>query len=279
MNRPKNHCLVGWLAFATLATAAEEAGHASTRTPMGAVLSNPELASLAGGKARPQQDVDLNILVFFRPDKDFSRETLKGLAACEKRTAGKPVHWAAIVADRYTAGQVKSAVAEAGIAMPVLIDVGEALSNEVAVAQLPAVAFTDKGKKLVAYQPYTRLNFCELVDARIRLLLNEITEAEFSARANPVSTKIGGETSVAGRHAKMAEALLEAGKNDKALESARLAVQHDATLAAAHSVLGACLRAAGNCKEATAAFDKALALDPKDARARAGKTACAGKAP
>jgi tetratricopeptide (TPR) repeat protein len=185
----------------------------------------------------------------------------------------------AIVADRYSAGQVKSAVAEAGIAMPVLVDVGEALSNEVAVAQLPAVAFTDKGKKLVAYQPYTRLNFCELVDARIRLLLNEITEAEFSARANPVSTKIGGETSVAGRHAKMAEALLDAGKKDKALESARLAVRHDATLAAAHSVLGECLRATGNCKEATAAFDKALELDPKDVRARAGKTACAGKTP
>jgi tetratricopeptide (TPR) repeat protein len=279
VNRPERFCFAGWLAFATLATAAAEAGHASSRTPMGAVLSNPELATLAGGKARPQQDADVNVLVFFRPDKDFSRETLRGLAACEKRTAGKPVRWTAIVADRYPAGQVRSAVAEAGIAMPVLIDAGEALSNEVAVAQLPAVAFTDKSRKIVAYQPYTRLNFCELVDARIRILLNEITDAEFATLANPESTKIGGETSVAGRHAKMAEMLLEMGKNEKALESARLAVRHDANLAAAHSVLGECLRVAGNCRDAAASFDRALALDSKDARARVGKSACAGKAP
>jgi tetratricopeptide (TPR) repeat protein len=279
VNRSKRLCVVSWLAFATLAATAEETGQASTRTPMGAVLSNPELASLAGGKARPQQNVDINVLVFFRPDTDYSKETLKGLSACEKRTAGKPVRWAAIVADRYPADQVKAAVTEAGILMPVLIDAGEALSNEVAVAQLPAVAFTDKGKKLVAFQPFTKLNFCELVEGRIRLLLKEITEAEFSALADPASTKIGGEASVAGRHVKMAEMFLKSGNNDKALESARLAVQHGAALAAAHSVLGESLRAAGNCKEAVAAFDKALALDPKDARASAGKNACAGKAP
>jgi tetratricopeptide (TPR) repeat protein len=279
VNRRKDLWVVTWLAVASLVAAAAEAGLASSRTPMGAALSNPEMATLAGGRARPQQDVDVNVLVFFRPDADASRDTLKGLAACEKRSAGKSVRWTAIVADRYSSGQVKSAVAESGIAMPILIDAGEALSNEVAVAQLPAVAFTDRARKIVAYQPYTRLNFCELVDARLRLLLNEITEAEFSALANPVSTKIGGETSVAGRHVRMSELLLEAGKNEKALEAARQAVLHDPTLAAAHSVLGEGLRAAGNCRGATASYERALALDPKDARARAGRAACAGKAP
>jgi tetratricopeptide (TPR) repeat protein len=279
VNRSNGLCFASGLALAVLAAAAAAAGHASSRTPLGSVLSNPQLATLAGGSARPQQDVDVNVLVFFRPDGDTSKETLRGLAACERRSAGKSVRWAAIVSDRFSAGQVKSTVAETGIAMPVLVDAGEALSNEVAVAQLPAVAFTDRTRKLVAYQPYTRLNFCELVDARLRLLLKEINEAEFAALSNPASTKIGGETSVAGRHERMAELLLETGKNEKALESARLAVQHDANLAAAHSVLGECLRVTGNCRDATASFDRALALDPKDARARAGKAACAGKAP
>ena len=77
----------------------------------------------------------------------------------------------------------------------------------------------------------------------------------------------------------MAEMFLKVGNNDKAIESARLAVQHDATLAAAHSVLGESLRAAGNCKDAVPAFNKALTIDPKDERAVAGKKACAGKAP
>lgn len=265
--------------LAGIAAAAGDTAAASTRTPIGSVLSNPELPTIAGGKERPQKDVDVNVLVFFRPDTEYSKSTLKGLAACEKRSGGKPVRWTAVVSDAYPADAVRAAVAESGIAMPVLVDTGDALATEVAVAQLPAVAFTDKGKKLVAFQPFTKLNFCELVDARVRWLLKEIGDAELAAISDPASTKVGGADSVARRHEKLAEAFLKSGNTEKALESARMAVQQGPGLAATHAVLGEALRAAGQCKEALLEYEKALSIDSANTVAAEGRKACGGKTP
>ena len=266
------------LAFATAWTAlAAGASGASSRTTLGAVISNPELVALAGGKQAPQGKDVTNVLVFFRPDKDYSNATMKGLAPCEQRTVGKPVRWVALVSDRYKPEEVSPIVKESGIAMPVLFDAGDVLYNELAVAQLPAVAITDKEHKLVAFQPFTKLNFCELVEARVRHALKEISDSQLEAVVNPASTKVGGEASVSRRHVRMAEAFLKSGNAERALESARAAVQEGPDLAAAHSVLGAALQASGKCKDAVAEFDKALALDKADSRALDGRKACEGK--
>jgi tetratricopeptide (TPR) repeat protein len=261
----------------TLSALGEEGSEASANTPMGAVISNPELATTGGGKRAPQGAEAANVLVFFRPDKDASVATLKGLAPCEKRTAGKSVRWTAIVSDKYPAEQVKAAQLESGIAMPILVDAGDALYVELGIAQLPAVAITDKDHKLVHFQPFTKLNFCELVDGRVRLVIKEITDADFEKIQNPSSTKIGGEASVAGRHVKMAEAYLKAGSPDKAVEQAKIGIEKAPELAAAHAMLGSALAASGDCKAAKAAFEQALKLDPADARAVDGKKGCEGK--
>jgi tetratricopeptide (TPR) repeat protein len=244
---------------------------------MGAIVSNPELAVVGGEKRFVQGSDGVNVLVFFRPDKDYAMATMKGLAACEKRTAGKPVRWTAIAGERFTADQLKAAQAESGIAMPILVDAGDALYVELGIAQVPVVAITDKTRKLVQFQPFTKLNFCELVEGRIRLVLGEITQVEFDKLLDPASTKVGGEASLSGRHVKMAEILLKSGSNDKALEQARIAVEKGPEIAAAHSVLGAALAATGDCKGATAAFGEALKRDPNDGRAVEGKKGCEGK--
>ena len=256
---------------------AESGSEASASTPMGAVITNPELAAVAGGKRTPQGSEAANVLVFFRPDKEASVASLKGLAACEKRTAGKSVRWTGIVPDKTSLDQAKAAVAEAGIAMPVLVDAGDALYVELGIAQHPAVAITDKDHKLLQFQPYTKLNFCELVDGRVRLVLKEISATDFEKIQNPASTKVGGEASVAGRYVKMAEAFLKSGSPDKAVEQARTAVEKGSDLAAAHAILGSALAANGDCKGARASFESALKLDKADARALEGLKACEGK--
>ncbi len=270
-------CIPSVCLLLALSALGEEGSEASANTPMGAVISNPELAAVGGGKRTPQGPEAANVLVFFRPDKDASVATLKGLAPCEKRTAGKSVRWTGIVSDKYSAEQVKAVQAETGVAMPILVDAGDALYVELGIAQLPAVAITDKDHRLVQFQPFTKLNFCELVDGRIRLVIKEITEADFEKIQNPASTKIGGEASVAGRHVKMAEAYLKAGSPDKAVEQAKIGIEKAPELAAAHAMLGSALAAAGDCKAARAAFDQALKLDPADARAVEGKKGCEGK--
>ena len=277
LRRPTPPWLSSVCLLLTMSALGEEGSEASTNTPMGMVISNPELAVVGGGKRTPQGPEAANVFVFFRPDKDASVATLKGLAPCEKRTAGKSVRWTGIVSDKYSAEQVKAAQAETGVAMPILVDAGDALYVELGIAQLPAVAITDKDHRLVQFQPFTKLNFCELVDGRVRLVIKEITEADFEKIQNPASTKIGGEASVAGRHVKMAEAYLKAGSPDKAVEQAKIGIEKAPELAAAHAMLGSALAAAGDCKAARAAFDQALKLDPADARAVEGKKGCEGK--
>ena len=277
LTQPKASRVLCVFLLAAASALGQAAGEASASTPMGAVISNPELAAIAGGKRAVQGTEAANVLVFFRPDRDYDLATLKGLAACEKRSAGKSVRWTGIVSDRFPADQVKSAVSGSGIAMPVLVDAGETFYVELGIAQLPAVAITDKDHRLVQFQPFTKLNFCELVDARVRLVLKEITEADLAKVQNPESTKVGGEASVAGRYVKMAEAFLKSGAVDKAVEQAKTAVEKAPELAAAHAVLGAALAASGDCKTATASFDRALKLDPVEARALEGKKGCAGK--
>ncbi len=251
----------------------------STHTVLGTTVSNPEMpVAGASGKQKPQADGSVTVLVFFRPDQEYSKSTLKELVPCEKQTAGKPVRWVGVVSSRQPADAAQALVKETGLSMPVLVDVDDALYVEVGVAQLPAVAITDKARKLAAYQPFTKLNFCDLVGARVRRALGEIGDAELAAVVDPTSQPIKGEASVAHRHVKMAELLLKNGEAARAVDSAREAVKAGPGIAAAHSVLGAALAASGDCKGAVPEFDEALKVDPKDARALDGKKGCAGKA-
>src|SRR5450759_1715761 len=101
LRRPTPPWLSSVCLLLTMYALGEEGSEASANTPMGAVISNPELAAVGGGKRTPQGPEAANVLVFFRPDKDASVATLKGLAPCEKRTAGKSVRWTGIVSDKY----------------------------------------------------------------------------------------------------------------------------------------------------------------------------------
>lgn len=256
---------------------AANAADASAATPIGATIASRDLAVAGESGKKPAIDgSQVNVLVFFRADKEYSRLGLKELAPCVARTAGKPVRWVTVTSPGQPADASAAAVREAGLAVPVLVDEGDAYYVELGVSQLPAVAVFEKGRKLASFQTFTKLNFCEHVFTLVRQALGEITEAEAKAEFDPTPIPIKGEASVAMRHVKKAQLLLRGGDAAKAAAAAREAVAADEKLAAAHSVLGASLAAAGDCAAATASFEKALALDPADARALQGKTDCAG---
>lgn len=250
---------------------------ASAYTPIGKALSNPELPALDGTRRKAIQPGKVAILFFFRPDKDYSKLNLKGMADCDARFAGKAIQVTGIVPERFGADVTKPVVAEAGAKFAILFDTGDALYTEVGVAQHPAAAIVDRDGKLAEYQPFTKLNFCELVEIRARHVLGEVSEAEMQAVVNPQAGVFQGDASASSRHVKMAEMFLSQGKAKEASEQGRLAVEKAPSSAAAHSVLGAALAAAGDCKGAVAEFDAALKADPKDARAADGKKGCAGK--
>ena len=255
--------------LALIALATHLAAAAGARTPMGQVVDDPRLSELSGAT--------VGVVVFFRPDQRNMDATLAALAGCQKELQGKSIRWLALAPARFTAQDAKAMADAAGLRMPVLVDEGDSLSNLLGVAMHPTVAIFDAKRKLVAFQPYMRLNFCESVMARIRHTLGELDDAGLARALDPSAEQPSGETSAAKRDVKLAGMLLKSGNLDKALEIARTGAAHDPKSAAAQSMIGRILAAKGDCAPATAAFDASLKLDASDADAQAGRKSCAGK--
>jgi len=252
-------------------------GVALARVEVGEAVENVDMPTLDGGRAPLLARKALaNVIVFFRPDQEHSVETLRRLVGCEKSFAGKPVHWVAVVSDSYPVDQVQAVVKEAGIQMPVVRDEGDALYGKLGVRLHPVVGIVDAKQKLVAYEPFRKINYCELVTARIQYVLGEIDDQQLQAAIAPPRATQGGEEQAARRHVKMGEMMLKSGNLAKAEENARQALEKDAKLPGAYALLGNALAGQGKCADAGKAFDEALKLDPQNAAAASGRQKCAG---
>jgi hypothetical protein len=266
-------CAVAILCWLSFWPAAWGFAHAE----VGSVIEDVEMPTIDGNRRHLFANAAANVFIFFKPGQEHSRATMKKIALVEKETAGKSVHWAGIVSDTIPKSDVLALVKEAGIAMPVLVDVGDALYGRLGVALQPVVGIADGNRKLVAYQPFAKINYAEVVRARIRHLLGEIDDRELAQALHPPAATLSDDTAAARRRLTLAEKLLLAKKFDKALENVNIGIGKDPALAAAHALQGDILAAKGSCAEALLSYERALKLDPSDARALGGKRVCAGK--
>lgn len=260
--------LAGWVGILHPAAAA----HAQVGTP----VSEVELATLGGGRARLLGDAVVNVLVFFRPDQERSLGTLKDLGECQKGLSGKPVQWAAIVSSSVPRDAAAALAGEARLPMPVLVDEGDALYGSLGVALHPVIVIIDANHRLAAFEPFRAINYCIVVTARIRRVLGEISDQELAQALSPPRAQEGGNGEIARRYRALAEALFKTKNYDKALENVRKSIEKDPGLAAAHALLGAILAAQGNCADAVHAFRRALELDSGNASAQDGLQHCKG---
>lgn len=238
------------------------------RATLGELIPNRTMPTIDGGQHPLLSNATANVFIFFRPGQEHSRADLVQLAVCAKAMATQSVHWVAVVSDRFPKAEVEAAVKQSGLPMPVLIDASDALYGELGVALTPVTGITDKDHKLVAYQPFTKVNYVEVIRARIRHLLKEISDAELGQVLDPPKATQGGDVEVAHRRLKLAERLLQTGNVEKALESVRQSIAKDPTFAPAHALLGKILTAQGRWADAVDAFEQALKLDPANALAR-----------
>jgi len=261
---------------AVLSSAWVPGSHAFAGVELGAVVENAELPALGGGKAPLLGWARASVFVFFRPKQEHSLETLKQLARLEKELAGKPVHFSAVVSGAWPAGDVQESVAASGIRMPVLLDQGDALYGKLGVRVHPVVGIADEKWRLVAYQPFEKINQAEVLRARIRRALGEIDDADMAKVLEPARATMPGDDRrfVAKRDLNLGRKFLERKAYQKALDSARKAQERDPSFAAARTLAGQALTGMGRCAEAAAEFDAALALDPQDAAAAEGKKGC-----
>lgn len=266
----------GLLAIATPSRAAPEVSdRIDRRVQVGDRVEDAELRTLEGGRDRfLAKGAKANVFVFFRLQQERSLDTMKDLARCEKEFAGKPVRFVGVVSDAWPADEVRAFVREAGVAMPVLVDEGDALYGKLGIRLHPVIGIVDAKGKLVAFEPFRQINYCDRVKVRIRLVLGEATEADVARVDEPERTVTHSEAGVARRHLNFARQLLRIRQHEKALDEVKKSLAF-APSADAYALQGEVLVALRRCPDALRAFDAALKLDPANAAARDGKRSCA----
>jgi tetratricopeptide (TPR) repeat protein len=247
--------------------------HAETGTP----VDNVEMKTLSGGKARLlSARAKANVVIFFRPNQERSLDALKQMAACEREFSGKPVHWVAVVSSSAEPEEVRTTVAQAGLSADVLVDENDALYDKLGIRLHPMVALVDQKFRLAAVEMYRQVEYCDIIRARIKILLGEADQAALDKAINPEKSALPGRDDPqrkAMRDVNLARRMLEIGQPDLAMKSAQRALEI-APVAEAYAVMGDAWQKKGNCAAARKAYDSALKLDPKDARAIAGQKAC-----
>ena len=268
---PRRRNSLGRLVALLVATSVWPTAWGFAYAAIGDVIADAVMPGLDGGQHHLLTDATVNVFVFFKPGQKHSEVTLRQFAQLEKELAGKSVRWVAITSDRIPRAEVEAARQAAGVAMPVLVDVGDALFSRLGVTLEPSTGITDAGHRLVAYQPFTQVNYVAVVRARIRHLLKEIDDAELDRVSHPPAATNGGDNIAAHRRLKLAEKLFQAKLYVKALANVKISIDKNPADAAAHVLMGQILAIQNNWGEALKAFDRALELDSANAVALAGK--------
>lgn len=241
---------------------------------VGAPVPNPELPTLDGGSRSLLAAEGVTVFVFFDPEQEHSREVLGRLARLRGEMQGKPVDWVGVASDRFSAEAVAQALAAAELEMPVVVDRGDALYGALGVRLYPSAGIAGPGRELLAYLPYTKVNYARSLEAHLRHALGEIGDEELQAALEPEAVDWGGDGARAQANLRLARMLLAAGKLDKALERAREGAAQAPELAEAHGLVGAVQAAQGDCAAARESLGKALQLDPDNATAREASAKC-----
>ncbi len=262
-----------------VSTAIADPSQAFRNFAVGDTLPRAKLRTLDGKKAElVDSSKAVSVFFFFRPDQENSQIVLKQIAECQTRLKDQQVHWVGVVSDHYSQAESVAVVAESGLKAPIMVDKGDALYGQLGVSLHPVVAVADKKRVLKAYEPFRKINYCVVMEARIRHALGNIDDKQLELALNPPKATQGGDEAKAVRNLKFAEMLLKAKKPDKAMALVDKALKMSPDLAAAHALKGEIQAEQGDCKAALAEFEKALAADATDARAKAGKTKCGGSA-
>lgn len=264
-------------AFVSLVAVLVGAGPVAAAEPPLAGRVLPEVAlPLAQGGTAPLVDraSAATAVVFLRAGHERSLETLRMLTGCRPRLAKEPVRLVAVVPADSAEGAALM-VKASGLDLPVLVDTNDGIYEAAGVRAHPAIAVVDRTRRVVAFEPFHQVGYCDLVVARVQRALGEIGDAEVGKVLAPPPTQLPGDApgAVAHRHVALARRLLAARSFGPAHESARKAIAL-APSAEAWRVEGEVFAAEGRCAEAVRAFDAALALDPQDARASAARQAC-----
>jgi len=259
----------------TFALAVPDSGAAFSHLSVGDRAPRTELATMGGGRAPLFKDnVRTNVFVFLEPEQESTEPVLATLAKLEQRFADSSVYFSLVVSDTAKLAPLRATLQKHSVRMPVLIDAGDALEGQLGVLVFPSVGILDGKGELLRYQFFLKVNFFNVLEAEIRRALGEIDDSQLDAVLNPSRPQWGGDVAASARYIKLAEIQLKAGQYDKAMMSAKNALEKDPKSATAHGMAAAIWAAQGKCTEALAEAQRALALDGRETHASSAREQC-----
>jgi tetratricopeptide (TPR) repeat protein len=273
---PTKKTVIIAFALAMTVTFWPQSNFAFRNVKIGAQLPNAQLQSL--GKIPSSvlnPDAKVNVFIFFRPNQEYSKTALEILAKVCKAFKGRPVHCVAIVSDYYSKNADKKTIRNTGwTGRNTLIDKEDLYYSKLGVSLHPTIGVADSSFVLLAYETFTKANFYQLIEARIKYALGDINKKQLQYALDPPAMEKMDQKSRAQLNINYAKKLFEMGKLNRAIEQAKHALSQDDQLADAYGLIGLIYAKQKKCEKAQPELEKALSLDKNNRTAKKGKTLC-----
>jgi len=197
------------------------------------------------------------------------------LAEIDRKYKDRGVHCVALVSDYYDKKAVKEAIDKAKWSeVGTLIDKSDVYYGKLGVYVHPSFGIADRAGKLLAYEPFSKINYYDRIEAQIRYALREIDKRQLIAILNPPVQAKPDAVNAAQINLNFAKYLLELGKLDQALEQAQRAMKMNDQSAEGYALIGTIYAKQKKCDKAVPQFKKALSIDKKNSDAKKGLKLC-----
>jgi len=210
-------------------------------------------------------------VVFFRPGQERSETALKDLGRV-LQGLGEEKCAVIAVADTEDEKALEALAARAGgYPFPVVLDSKREAVSAYGPVVLPATGVIDREGVLRFYYPGCDANYARTLNAWMRYAAGDITR---EAMAKALEARIEQPTDArakALRHLELSRRLSAAGLTEKALDECRQALELDPEVPGGLMDLGYLLLDVAKYDEAVMCFEKLMATDPRNVRARIGR--------
>jgi tetratricopeptide (TPR) repeat protein len=210
----------------------------------------------------------VTILSFVKLSQDRSIDQLKDLVLLQKELSGKGIDILVVASYGDTAAEAKKAIADLGIAFPIVHDKDQKAYGDYGLFILPATGLIGKDGKFAFEHGSHGRDFRDVVGGKAKVLAGLMTEDDYKKLVTPVeSAKKSKEEGEAERMISLGRTLLKRGMPDKAAERFGKAVELDPKNVVARIAYGESLVASKKYDEALVQFTKAKEIAPnsKDA--------------
>jgi chemotaxis response regulator CheB len=138
---------------------------------VGDQIKDRDLATYGGARQPLFGHAQATVFVLFRPNHDFSLQTLRDVARLQS-TSPRSVRFVAVASSTHAPAAVRAILREAGLRATVLVDQRDSFAEELGTDVRPVVAIVDEGHRLATYQPYLSVNMHDTLRAELRRVLD-----------------------------------------------------------------------------------------------------------